>query len=318
MPMPPPLRRLPLLTPLLAPLLVAATAWAGPPPDMGPLTCAPFQTVDTEREDGAPEALAAQPRAHFALVPDTARMQPFAQAGTLGLKLSATALRTRAEQVQLSAALQRRSQVERPEGILRTRFKASTAFTGEALFEQRLDPLGSSVLRGRATATLAHLRLDGDWATTDAQTARAAGPYGKVTLDLAQQQRVEGPLSVYTRVAGQWSTKNLDPSEKLSIAGPGGVRGYAPGSAAGDRGWLAQWEARLRLAASATAFVFADHGWSEVYADPWDAASATARTLTGAGFGLRHVVRRWTLETAVAKPPSAEPRFSAQIGLKFD
>lgn len=303
----------------LALLLAAPLAWAGPPPPgLGPLACDPFQAVDTEREDGAPEARAARPRAHFALVPETARVLPIAQPGTLGLKVSATALRTPAERLQLSAALQRRREIERPEGIAPTRVRASTGLIGAAHFEQRLDEAGIAVLRGSATATLARLRLDGDWAAADAVTSRAAGPYGKVTLDLSQQQRVQGPLTVYTRLAGQWASRNLAPSEKLGLAGPGGVRAFAPGAVAGDRGWLTQWEARLRFAASATAFFFADHGWAELNAEPWDATSAAARTLSATGFGLRQALRGWTLETAVAKPSSAEPRFTAQLGLRFD
>lgn len=303
---------------LLALLLAGPAARAGtPPPDLGPLRCEPFQTIDTVREDGAPEPAATRPRAHFALVADRPRLLPYAQPDALGLRVSATALRTPAERLQLSAALQRRSQAERPDGIVPTRMKAATGFTGAAIFEQRLDADGS-LLRGAASATLGHLRLDGDWATADAMTARAAGPYGKVTFDLAQQQRVEGPLSLYTRVAGQWSSKNLDPSEKLGLGGPGGVRTFNAGAAAGDRGWLAQWEARLRVAASATAFVFADHGRAAAYAEPWDAASAGARTLSAAGIGLRHAVQRWSVETAVSRPVSDAPRFTAQIGLKFD
>lgn len=301
-----PLRR---VAPLL--LLAAPAAWAGPvPAALGPLACEPFQTVDAAREDGAPEAAARSPapRAHFALVPDDARLETIARPGLLGLKLSATALRTPAERVSLSAVLQRRHEGAR---------KTATGLVGAAHFEQKLGPT-AGVLRGSASATLAHLRLQGDGADADALTARAAGPYGKVTFDLAQWQPVEGPLSVYARLAGQWSSKNLDPTEKLALAGPAGVRAFAPGSVAGDRGWLAQWEARLRVAASATAYVFADRGRAELNAEPWDGGSAAARSLSAGGIGLRHAVRAWTLETAVAKPPSATPRFSAQLGLRFD
>ena len=68
--------------------------------------------------------------------------------------------------------------------------------------------------------------------------------FKKAQLQLARQQAVWGPVSAYARVLAQYTGRPLDSSEKLSLAGPTGVRAYAPGEASVDIGRL--WSAELR------------------------------------------------------------------------
>jgi len=68
--------------------------------------------------------------------------------------------------------------------------------------------------------------------------------FKKAQVQLARQQVVWGPWSAYARVLAQHAGEALDSSEKLSLAGPNGVRAYAPGEASVDLGRL--WSAELR------------------------------------------------------------------------
>lgn len=76
--------------------------------------------------------------------------------------------------------------------------------------------------------------------------AGAAGRthFKKAQLQLAREQALFGSFSAYARVLAQYTGRTLDSSEKLGLAGPGGVRAYAPGEASVDLGRL--WSAELR------------------------------------------------------------------------
>jgi hemolysin activation/secretion protein len=92
------------------------------------------------------------------------------------------------------------------------------------------------------------LKLRDDQLEIDRLTARTAGRYNRLNLDAARIQSVVNNWSVYGRVSAQWANKNLDGSEKMTLGGSTGVRGWPTGEAIGDRGWLAQLELRWQLA----------------------------------------------------------------------
>lgn len=99
------------------------------------------------------------------------------------------------------------------------------------------------VSAGYVAASMGSLSLlnDDRRALDTLNTARA---YRKLGGQVVRQQSLGGPYSLYARVAGQASGGNLDSSEKFGLAGPGGVRAYAPGEASVDQGALVTLEAR--------------------------------------------------------------------------
>ncbi len=69
-------------------------------------------------------------------------------------------------------------------------------------------------------------------------------PWRRLSAQLARQQALFGPLSLYLRATGQTTGSPLDSSEKLALAGPGAVRAYAAGEATVDRGAVTTVELR--------------------------------------------------------------------------
>jgi len=101
------------------------------------------------------------------------------------------------------------------------------------------------VSAGSVVASMGSLRLlDDAQRAADAAGLNTARRYGKLGVQLARQQSLGGPFSLYLRAGGQYSGGNLDSSEKFALSGPGAVRAYAPGEASVDQGALLTLEAR--------------------------------------------------------------------------
>jgi hemolysin activation/secretion protein len=80
------------------------------------------------------------------------------------------------------------------------------------------------------------------------------GGFAKVNYSLGRQQllwakadNTANRLVVYASFQGQVASKNLDNSEKFSLGGPAGIRGYAGGEATGDSGNMLSWELRKNI-----------------------------------------------------------------------
>lgn len=119
------------------------------------------------------------------------------------------------------------------------------------------------------------------------------GNYGKWNLSLTRLQRVRERLALWLSFSGQLANKNLDPSEKLSLGGPYGVRAYPPGEASGDDGWLGTAELRWNLPNKTgdentwQLITFVDTGSVTLYKQPWSGySSVNHRTLSGMGIGV--------------------------------
>ena len=131
---------------------------------------------------------------------------------------------------------------------------------------------------------------------TDAQTANAAGKFGKWNLNLTRQQRLNDRLALLVSLNAQWAGKNLDSSEKMSLGGAYGVRAYPKGEASGDDGWLASaelfWTLPQKLTKSGMLKIsaFIDAGGVAVNHNPWPGSAANnQRSLYGAGLGLNWI-----------------------------
>ncbi|MBI5898859.1 MAG: ShlB/FhaC/HecB family hemolysin secretion/activation protein [Rhodocyclales bacterium] len=81
----------------------------------------------------------------------------------------------------------------------------------------------------------------------DASGRRTKGLYGKTNVTVSRLQAIADRLAFYGSYSQQFTNKNLDPSEKISLGGPNAVRAYPQGEGAGDNGYFATLELRYRL-----------------------------------------------------------------------
>jgi len=138
--------------------------------------------------------------------------------------------------------------------------------------------------------------------------------YKKAQLQLARQQQLFGPLSVYARVLAQYTGSTLDSVDKLALGGANGVRAYAPGEASVDLGRL--WSAELRygftqLGGAMTVSLFHDRGDGTVNRNGLGnnpEKTANDVRLRGTGFGLQWMGGDYGITASVAWRGAAEPR----------
>ena len=125
----------------------------------------------------------------------------------------------------------------------------------------------------------------------DAISARTQGSYGKLAFTASRLQQLTDNLSFFAGFSGQDSSKNLDPSEKMSLGGMDGVRAYPQGEGFGDQGYLANLEARLLLPKAESLpgrthlIGFVDAGSVTINKNPW-AGGVNQRNLAAYGVGL--------------------------------
>lgn len=126
---------------------------------------------------------------------------------------------------------------------------------------------------------------DATAAAADAATAQTQGSYSKWNANFARHQAINADNELYLALAGQWSSKNLDSAEKMSVGGPYTVRAYDMGAASGDTGYVGNLELRHKLGEQWQGSLFADSAHVTVNRNPW-ATGANSATLNGAGIGV--------------------------------
>ena len=136
--------------------------------------------------------------------------------------------------------------------------------------------------------------LDGNNSDEAFQTTRsgATARYGYLQL-LAQRDLTLGAgFSLSTRGRFQWTPNTLLPSEEMGLGGDDTLRGYAPYTVQGDRGWNVQTEVRTPAIAffgetgpAFQPFVFLDvgHVWNKID----QPGELQAGMLSSVGAGLR-------------------------------
>ncbi len=114
------------------------------------------------------------------------------------------------------------------------------------------------------------------------------GHFSKLTFDVSRRQAIGIDWSLSGRVSGQYAFDNLDSSEKYSLTGPYGVRGYAPGQVSVDRGSVVALELRRAWLLSGGTFsgsLFYDFARGSFDVEP-SAGVANRILLRGLGLGL--------------------------------
>jgi hemolysin activation/secretion protein len=108
---------------------------------------------------------------------------------------------------------------------------------------------------------------------------------------------------------GQWSNKNLDSSERFTLGGASGVRGYPSGEATGDLGYQLKVELQREFSGALSGFAFMDSGRIRVDSKPWWGSSPTnTYSLHSAGLGVRWSnADGWRAEGVLALPLQRNP-----------
>ena len=172
--------------------------------------------------------------------------------------------------------------------------------------------LAGAVSTSNLTVTYGRVNFDdGAAETADAATAKTQGSFSKWNLNLARQQQFTAADGVYLSFAGQWTSDNLDSSQKMIAGGPYTVRAYDMGVLSGDTGELGTAEFQHTLGAAwggtwqASAFFDSEH--IVVNKNPW-VAGTNAATLSGAGLGLNWSgPQQWSAKLDVAERVGAVP-----------
>jgi hemolysin activation/secretion protein len=184
----------------------------------------------------------------------------------------------------------------------------SASLTGDA----RDGLLAGAVSTANLTLTYGRVNFDDGAAdTADAGTAKTQGSFSKWNLNVARQQQVTAADGVYLSFAGQWTSDNLDSSQKMIAGGPYTVRAYDLGVLSGDTGELGTAEFQHTLGGAwggtwqAVAFFDSEH--IVVNKNPW-VAGVNSATLSGAGLGLNWAgPQQWSAKLDVAERIGAVP-----------
>ena len=172
--------------------------------------------------------------------------------------------------------------------------------------------LAGAVSTGNVSLTYGRVAFDnGEAQLADGASARTQGNFSKWNVNLARLQKLSAADGLYLSFAGQWTSDNLDSSQKMVAGGPYTVRAYDLGAVSGDVGELGTVEYQRDLGAAwqgqwqASAFLDSEH--VKVNETPW-VAGPNGATLTGAGIGLAWAgPQQWTAKTSLAARIGAVP-----------
>ncbi|MDN7880916.1 ShlB/FhaC/HecB family hemolysin secretion/activation protein [Burkholderia aenigmatica] len=135
------------------------------------------------------------------------------------------------------------------------------------------------------SATLGIGRARGNDALDMNVYAKTHGSFTKLNVNALRLQSLGARFQFYAQFSAQLASRNLDSSEKFSLGGPYGVRGYALGAGSGDQGWQASAELRYLAAPGWQVSTFVDTGRMQINKQPWRNERNTLQ-LSATGVGL--------------------------------
>jgi hemolysin activation/secretion protein len=182
----------------------------------------------------------------------------------------------------------------------------------------------SQAIIGFSTGNLDLSRYSNYLVTDEGQTH---GHFNKTTLQLLRIQRATERLSLQFLGNAQWTEKNLDGSEKLSLGGPAGVRAYPVGEGAGDVGAKYSLDAKYVLATGTAAgdivgSLFYDYGKIYQYRNSslmTGLSTPNHFSLQGWGIGLDAIAAgKFQFKFGWAKAIGSNPMATANSGNNAD
>ena len=114
---------------------------------------------------------------------------------------------------------------------------------------------------------------------TDHLTAKSDGEYWKLSLNANRFQRITESVSAVIKFNGQYTDKNLDGAEQLSLGGPSAVRAYPANEAAGDQGFVTSLEFNKTLTKNKKITFFYDYGKIQLHKIAWNNWNSTNTSL---------------------------------------
>jgi hemolysin activation/secretion protein len=264
-------------------------------------------------------------RSYYALADSFAALKADGTADVGSAGLSYPIIRSQRRNITLSGTLEHKRLRDRQGATDSSSDKSSNSIPLSVNFDFRDSLLRGGVTYGSLAWTYGRLNLDGALLLTDSTTARSAGHFSKLNLDLARIQSVAEHVDAYGRISTQWASKNLDSSQKFGLGGPNGVRAYPSGEGYGDSGAMMQLE--LRYASGAwMPHLFYDVGRIKANHSPWT-TDPNHRTLAGGGLGLRYANRAINASLVAAwrtvggaprsEPHNGQPMVWANLGYRF-
>lgn len=153
----------------------------------------------------------------------------------------------------------------------------------------------------------------------DALSAKTAGGYYKLHLNLSRTQYLSERWSLWGNLSAQWANKNLDSGEQLSLGGLDAVSAYTSNAASGDIGVIGNMQIRYALNPYLTLSGFYDVGRVKLRSKPY-LNEKNHRSLQGAGVGLNVQVKQFMLEAKSAwqiNAPNSEKGKQPKVWLKL-
>lgn len=145
--------------------------------------------------------------------------------------------------------------------------------------------------------------------------ANTEGGFSKLNLSIVRRQDINRRLYVLLSARGQYSSKNLDSSERMSLGGMNGVRAYPTSEASGDIGYFTRaelhWLLPLKKQDQSLQFLaYLEHGGVQINKSSFS-TDQNYRKLQGCGIGLLWSRQNdWWLRTDYAWRLGAEPAVS--------
>ncbi|HHA1672022.1 TPA: ShlB/FhaC/HecB family hemolysin secretion/activation protein [Enterobacter roggenkampii] len=140
---------------------------------------------------------------------------------------------------------------------------ADASLSGNVTTEEGAGSFSYGILYGNA-------RLRDDYSGALDELLHTAGNFAVFHHDTSAEIPVMDGLSFWTRLHGQFTSRNLSPSHKFVLGGPDGVRAYGSSDGVLDQGHIFSAEVRRRFSLpvsdqhlTLTAAAFFDQGWGE-------------------------------------------------------
>ena len=114
---------------------------------------------------------------------------------------------------------------------------------------------------------------------TDHLTAKSDGEYWKLSLNANRFQRITESVSAVIKFNGQYTDKNLDGAEQLSLGGPSAVRAYPANEGAGDQGFVTSLEFNKTFTKNKKITFFYDYGKIQLHKIAWNNWNSTNTSL---------------------------------------
>lgn len=252
-------------------------------------------------------------------------------AKTFGASLSFPVIRSSALNVRAVAAGEARRLEDVVGATNSTNRKRADLVQAGIAGDVRDDFLAGALTAFQGTLTIGKLKLDNStFAAFDAAGPRTQGGYGKFVANVYRLQSLSEDWRLGVSYSGQWASKNLDSSEKMSVGGLIGVRAYPLGEAPGDNVQLLQLELRYKGAqlgpGQMSPYGFLDAARSRIFHDKFaTSAVKNVRDLVGYGPGVEWsvpgfgYVRCWLAFKGTSEPATSDrdrnTRFWFQAGV---